>query len=133
MSPYKAYITWKVKLLTPQDPKTLEEFMTKYNLTPQDITSFQETDSYEDDLRKASLLWLQSKIPELLHIAYKEARESKSVSDIEKIVEMAHSLKKKGESSNNQFNFFNLDESRFKQIASRYTGEASVLGEGSSR
>jgi len=128
MSPYKAYITWKVKLLTPQDPKNLEEFMTKYNLKPEDILSFQETPTYEDDLRKASLLWLQSKIPELLHVAYKEARESKSVSDIERLVGIAHELKKKGETNNNQFNFFNLDESRFKQIANRYTGEASISG-----
>lgn len=128
MTPYKIFIQWKVKLLDPSDPQNLQEFLTKYNLTNKDILAFQAVPTYEEDLRKASLSWLQSKIPELLHVAYKEAKESKSVSDIEKLVDIAHALKKKGETQNNQFNFFNLDANQHKRIAERYLnrGTASI-------
>ena len=120
MSPYKIYVQWKVKLLDKTDPQNNEEFCAKYNLTNKDLAGFTQVPTYEEDLRKASLSWLQSRIPKLLHIAVKEAEDSKSVADIEKLVEIAHQLKKKGETQNNQFNFFNLDAKQHKRIAERY-------------
>lgn len=119
MTPYKIYINWKVKLLDASDPQNLNEFMERYKVKKDDIVEFQNIPSYEEDLRKASLSWLQSKIPELLHVAYKEAKESKSVSDIEKLVDIAHALKKKGETGGNQFNFFNLPDETINRIAKR--------------
>lgn len=134
MNSYKIFINWKVKLLDKSDPQTLEEFCTRHSLTMKDIALFQAVPTYEEDLRKASLSWLQSKIPELLHLAYKEAKESRSVSDIEKVVEIAHQLKKKGETQNNQFNFFNLDANQHKRIAERYLNRGTVgLPAGSSK
>lgn len=133
MSPYKLYVQWKVKLLETSDPKNLEEFCAKYKLTNKDIAGFHQVPTYEEDLRKASLSWLQSRIPKLLHIAVREAENSKSVADIEKLVEIAHQLKKKGETQNNQFNFFNLDEGQNKRIAERYinsTGGATRISSG---
>lgn len=134
MSPYKIYVNWKVKLLDKSDPQNHEEFCARYNVTMQDIAGFHQNPTYEDDLRKASLSWLQSRIPKLLHIAVKEAEESKSVADIEKLVEIAHALKKKGESQSNQFNFFNLDDKQYKRIAGRYlNGGTARLSAGSSK
>lgn len=123
---YKIFLNWKVKILDSTDPKTIEEFCERYKITTQEAKAFEDLPSFEDDFRKASVIWLQSKVPELLHIAYNEAKMSKSVSDIEKLVEIAHSLRRKGDKEGNQYNFFNLNDQQLKRIAGRLN--KSTLG-----
>jgi hypothetical protein len=119
---YITYLKWRAKKLAPSDPKTPEEFAKSLNLPLQALLEFEARPSFEDDLRKASLSWLQSKIPELLHVAYQEAKESKDVGDIEKLVDIAHRLRKKSEEGGNQFNFFNLNDETINRIAQRQLG-----------
>ena len=120
---YRQYLRWKTKILSPTDPKTDQEFSVKYSISLPDIAEFTRRPEYSNDLRTAALAWLESKIPELLHVAFLEAKQTKNVNDIQKLVDIAFELRKKDKEakSMNQYNFFNntLTDEQIKRIAER--------------
>lgn len=121
MDKYLKYLAWLSKDLSeaPSDPQSIPEFMARFDITLEEIKEFHTSPSFEDDFRKAQASWLQSQVPNLLHTAVKEAKMSKSVSDIEKLVSLAHNLKDKASNTNIQNNFFNLNDEKIQKIAKR--------------
>ncbi len=126
MDPYKAYLGWRAKDLkaNPQDPQTLQEFCERTLISVEQIRSFHENPQFEEDLRQAATAWLQSQIPALLHLAVSQARLSKDVGDIEKLVEIAYRLKSKGDAAQNTLNIFNITDEKAARIAQRFTLKA---------
>ena len=128
---YQAYLKWKAKLLTPKDPQNDSEFATKHGLTIQDLVSFVERPSFQDDLLLASLTWAKSKTPELLHLVYNEVKLSKSVADLEKFIQIAHEVKKKDKDDKNSNNFFFFQDIKPEQYANIIAREAKFINSGS--
>lgn len=120
---YHQYLRWKSKILSATDPKTDQEFADRYTVSLPDIAEFTRRPEYSNDLRTTALAWLESKIPELLHVAYQEAKQTKNVNDIQKLVDIAFELRKKDKEvkSMNQYNFFanTLTNEQIKRIAER--------------
>lgn len=127
---YRYFIDWKARPLKPGTPFSVQEFCDKYQITLKDTVSFITRPSFHDDLLKATVEWSKSAIPELLHVLYKESTASHSASDIERFVNIVHTLSRKDkEGISNTFNFFgNLKDERYRDIVKR---EARVLGDGS--
>ena len=131
---YPIFIDWKAKPTKKGDPVNVQEFCEKHQITPADLADYVQRADYEDLLTTAALAWARGKVPELLHVAFEEARLSKDVQSIERFINIAHELKKKKDEKGiggNQYNFFNLTDEKFKQIAARTIG-TPVLLEGSS-
>ena len=123
MDPYKSYLSLRAKDLkaSPQDPQTIQEFCERTLISIDQVRSFHENPQFEDDLRQAATSWLQSQIPALLHLAVSQARLSKDVGDIEKLVEIAYRLKSKGDASQNTLNIFNISDEKAARIAQRFS------------
>jgi len=130
---YNYFIEWKAKPVDPKGVKTIPEFCEKFGVTLADIAGFAKRPDYKERLTAEAIAWGQNKVPELLHVAFEEAKMSKDVASIEKFIDIVHGLKKKKEMGGNQFNFFNINDEQFKQIAARTAkalGGAGVSEEG---
>lgn len=126
---YSIFVEWKAKPLKATDPQNVDEFCELHEVTKSDLADFTKRPEYHDNLTTAALNWARGKVPELLHVAFEEARLSKDVASIERFINIAHELKKKKDQGigGNQFNFFNIDNDKLKQIAARTIGNPLVL------
>lgn len=119
---YIKFIDWKAKPKKPEAPQTIEEFCNAHEISKADTVSFIDRPTFADDLLSATLDWARQKTPELLHSLYHEAKTTKNPLIIEKFITMAHELKKKKDEKSTtyqQFNFFNVDDERYKRIIAR--------------
>lgn len=123
---YRAFVRWKTIPLTQNDPQSLEAFCELHSVSKETILEFVQKPEYGDDILISTLSWAKSKTPELMHTIYREVKNNKSVSDLQKFLELAHDLEKKQNSkSNTQNNFFiNLPDDQYKNIVTR---EAKLL------
>jgi|SRR3990167_3608108 len=127
---YKVFVNWKARPITLEgpEPKSHEEFCQRYNITIKDLIAFSERPEYKEDLVMASIDWAKSKTPELLQMVYREIKESKSVADLERFLNIIHEIKRKDNAKTfNQFNFI-VDDKQYREIVAR---EAKLLESGS--
>lgn len=127
---YRVFVNWKARPITPNgpEPKTVQEFCQRYNITIKDLISFSERPEYKEDLVAASIDWAKSKTPELLQIVYQEVKLNKSVADLERFLNIIHEIKRKDNAKTfNQFNFI-VDDKQYREIVAR---EAKLLESGS--
>lgn len=130
---YQIFIDWKARPTRATDPKDVDEFCKTHEIEKSDLAEFISRADYSDRLTTAALNWARGKVPELLHTAFNTAKLSGDVAAIERFISIAHALKdKKGQSGQgNQYNFFNIDNDKLKQIAARTIG-TELLPSGSS-
>lgn len=134
---YLAFLKWKSKLLTKDDPQTVVEWCNKYECTPEDIKSFILKPEFEQDLLDHTLKWAKSKIPELIHTLFTEVKKNRSVADGERFINMLNKIDNKEEGGGNTFNFFQgLNHTQYAKIIQRESklitqGNQGLLGSGS--
>jgi hypothetical protein len=72
---YTKYVRWFCTPLTERNPKTLEELMSVLSISSSDLIEFTERPSFYEDLKREARNWGYSKLPELIHLAYKTAKD----------------------------------------------------------
>lgn len=72
---YTKYVRWFCTPLVERNPKTIEELMEVLSISGEDLIEYSERPSFYEDLKREARNWGYSKMPELIHIAYKTAKE----------------------------------------------------------
>jgi len=131
---YKVYLKWLA--LPPQDkkPKTKIEFAERYKITPADLLSFEDRETFSEDLMVEMKKWAKRKTPELIHILYDKYAKSKSPNDLKVWMDVIKEVKDKNEEPqtvNNIVNIFNPSDDQRKQIAERITRRITTIPSGS--
>lgn len=118
---YKLLVKW---MAIPEEskiaqnlPRSIDQLRERYNISLKDLNSFFEMESFPDDVEREAIRWGKRKIPELIHIVYKKYIETKKPEHLRLFKELL-SIKEENQSQN-QYNFFNLDEKAKEQLTKR--------------
>lgn len=139
------YIRWFV--MRPEEramanlPLSPQEFQERFSTTLDEIKSFHLSESFADDVFKATQRWAKLKVTEMAHLLVENYITSKSARDFETYLKFLETDKPKNPNDTNPFsaqniNFFNLSPQQYEQIlkreSKRYTGDSSVSEESGS-
>ena len=131
---YKIYLQWLALPKKDRKLKSIKEFYTHYKLNASQILDFQDSDSFDEDLKETTIKWAKRQLPELLHTLYSQYQSTKSVADARLFLETASLLRKDAEnltSTTNILNVFEITDERKKEIFNRLTGGNISLDSGS--
>lgn len=139
------YIRWFV--MRPEEramaklPLSPDEFAARYGTTQLAIRDIHLSESFSDDVFKATQRWAKLKVTEMAHILVENYILSKSARDFDIYLKFLETDKAKTPGDTNPFsaqniNFFNLSPQQYEQIlkreSKRYTGDSSVSEESGS-
>jgi hypothetical protein len=138
------YIRWFV--MRPEEramaklPLSPDEYQDRFKTSLEEIKSFHLSDSFADDVFKATQRWAKLKVTEMAHLLVENYITSKSARDFETYLKFLDTDKSKPGDTNpfsaQNINFFNLSPQQYEQIlkreSKRYTGDSSVSSESGS-
>jgi len=139
------YIRWFV--MRPEEramaklPLSPQEYQERFKTSLAEIKSFHVSDSFADDVFKATQRWAKLKVTEMAHLLVENYITSKSARDFETYLKFLDTDKPKNPNDGNplsaqNINFFNLSPQQYEQIlkreSKRYTGDSSVSSESGS-
>lgn len=114
---YSKYVKWFCTPQNERNPKTLEELMSLLEISQDELLGYTERPSFYEDLKRESRNWGFSKMPELIHIAYKTAKEGGKPLALKVFKEMLEDDKGAG----GNINIINIspESTQYKQIVER--------------
>lgn len=139
------YIRWFV--MRPEEramanlPLSPQEYQERFQTSHEDLKNIHLSESFSDDVFKATQRWAKLKVTEMAHILVENYIKSKSPRDFETYLKFLDTDKQKQNDNSNPFsaqniNFFNLSPQQYEQIlkreSKRYTGDSSVSTESGS-
>jgi hypothetical protein len=137
------YVRWFV--MHPEEralahlPLSPQEFTERYHTTLQNIRDIHISETFSDDVYKATQQWAKRKSTEMVHLLVENYKRSKNPREFDSYVKFVESNKEQNkELQGNQINFFNLSPQQYEQIlkreSKRYTntGDSSVSAQSGS-
>lgn len=116
---YKIFIKWYSMPPESRDPKTIPLFCEKMNIQLATIAGFYDRESFSEDLLKQAKQWGKSKIPELLHMLYRQYKEKKNPNDLRMYKELLELDKEIKNGPTFNFNLLNPSEDQYRSIIAR--------------
>lgn len=122
---YITYLRWYISDPDERYPKSMEDFLSTYELTMKDLSDFEARPTFYDDLEREIKNWGISKLPEILREAFKQAKGTGRASAINAFKSLLEDNKNK----NNTVNIFAINPSpeQYQRILNR---ENKRLGDG---
>jgi hypothetical protein len=127
---YRLYVIWQASppIERLKDEQDLQAFAKKYKVTEADLAQFENNPGYYEDLEREAQKWGRAKLPELLHLLYRQIKDKKRSSDIETFKKLI--TKDANAPTGNTINIFNLDDNQKRQIIEREARAAGLLTSG---
>lgn len=123
---YRLYVIWQSE--PPSERKeltSLKKFAEHHGVTEADLAQFENAPGYYEDLEREATKWGRAKLPEILHLLYKQILSKKKAGDIETFKKLI--TRDANAPQGNTINIFNLDDEQKKQIIEREARAAGLL------
>jgi len=136
---YLLFVKWMALPLETKEKNNLplnnKQFMDKYNISYNELQEFVDAETFSEDLERETIRWGKRQLPEILHSVYKKFLETKKPEHARLFKDLLNASKveekEKANSNINQFNFFNVDEEKRREITERMARRAGLLPGGS--
>lgn len=140
---YEKYVEWKAKPVLsneedPSYPKNADEFIKQYKIDKFILDDFTKRPGHYEQVIKASFVWAKSKIPDIIHAVFTDAKKLKTPEAAERFLavlsELNKAMKQDGDGPsgrNNQINNFNffgeIDDEKYRRIIAREAKRVATL------
>lgn len=117
---YRQFLRWYALPQEERTPPSFDGFAKLHEIETEQLLTFQDRETFADDLYKQVQKWAKEKSIDLVHLMYKRSIKEGKINDVRAFKELLE-LDKKDEKSGGTYNLniFNPTDSQYEQILLR--------------